>query len=135
MKPYKIALMGTKDYANTRLVKETLFKIKQQYKEEPVEILGAGGNIDINKKIRNYALEFGFTYKEYNPSYTGRNNYSAMAKSYYDKAYHPSHVHHSLTMMSRVADAMVIFKGQDELGTCEIAYKQMNKLNKKVAIL
>ena len=132
---FRIAMLGTKYYSNVRLVKDTLFKLKQQYKDTPVKIIGAGGNVDINKKIRNQSLEFGFDYVEYNPGYTGRNSYSGMPAQYYNKAYHPSHVSHSLTVLSRACDVMIIFKGEDSIGVCEIAQKEANKLKKKVVVL
>ena len=98
----KVAVIGNKDWQNKRKVQETLRRLKTQFDE--VQVIGAGGSEGANNMVRKYALEFGMNYKEYNPSYSGYNLYSAMPKTYYGKSYHFSQLHHRMKLIAENCD-------------------------------
>ena len=109
----KVAIIGNKDWQNRRKVQETLQRLKI---EKPnVTIIGAGGSEGANHMVRKYTLEFGMDYKEYNPSYSGYNLYSAMPKTYYGKSYHFSQLHHRMKLIAEDCDYMIIMTNEDKL--------------------
>jgi hypothetical protein len=110
----KIALIGNTDWQNRRKIKDSLFQLKQKFGND-VLVLGAGGKEGANQMVRKYALELELPYKEYNPSFSGFNLYSAMSESYYGKSYHFSQLHHRMKLIGDSCDYMMIFNNQPTL--------------------
>jgi len=130
----KVALIGNKDWQNRRKVQEALRQLKTKY--ENVTVIGAGGSEGANHMVRKYALEFGMSYKEYNPSYSGYNLYSAMPKTYYGKSYHFSQLHHRMKLIAENCDYMVIMTNEDKMDPfLKTAYTNINKQKKPVVLL
>ena len=130
----KVAVIGNKNWQNRRKVQETLNGLKSKFEE--VVIVGAGGTEGANSMIRKYALEFGMNYKEYNPSYSGYNLYSAMPKTYYGKSYHFSQLHHRMKLIAQNCDYMIIMTNEDIMDPfLKTAYSNINKQNKPVVLL
>lgn len=131
----KIAIIGNTGWQNRRKIQETLQSLKHQFHDD-VTIIGAGGAEGANSMIRKYALEFGMNYEEYNPSFSGRNIYSAMPDSYYGKPYHFSQLHHRMKLIAERCDYMMIMTNEDALDpVLKTAYNNVNKLKKPVVIL
>ena len=129
-----VAVIGNKNWQNRRKVQETLQGLKNKF--EDVVIIGAGGSDGANSMIRKYALEFGMNYKEYNPSYSGYNLYSAMPKTYYGKSYHFSQLHHRMKLISQNCDYMIIMTNESTMDPfLKTAYSNINKQNKPVVLL
>mgnify|MGYP006908297209 FL=1 len=130
----KVAVIGNKDWQNKRKVQETLRRLKTQFNE--VQVIGAGGSEGANNMVRKYALEFGMNYKEYNPSYSGYNLYSAMPKTYYGKSYHFSQLHHRMKLIAENCDYMIIMTNENKMDpVLKTAYSNINKLKKPVVLL
>lgn len=130
----KVAVIGNKDWQNKRKVQETLRQLKTQFDE--VQVIGAGGSEGANNMVRKYALEFGMNYKEYNPSYSGYNLYSAMPKTYYGKSYHFSQLHHRMKLIAENCDYMIIMTNENKMDpVLKTAYSNINKLKKPVVLL
>ena len=130
----KVAVIGNKNWQNRRKVQETLNGLKSKFEE--VVIVGAGGTEGANSMIRKYALEFGMNYKEYNPSYSGYNLYSAMPKTYYGKSYHFSQLHHRMKLIAQNCDYMIIMTNESTMDPfLKTAYSNINKQNKPVVLL
>ena len=130
----KVAVIGNKDWQNKRKVQETLRRLKTQFDE--VQVIGAGGSEGANNMVRKYALEFGMDYKEYNPSYSGYNLYSAMPKTYYGKSYHFSQLHHRMKLIAENCDYMIIMTNENKMDpVLKTAYSNINKLKKPVVLL
>jgi len=131
----KIALIGNTDWQNRRKIKDSLFQLKQKFGND-VLVLGAGGKEGANQMVRKYALELELPYKEYNPSFSGFNLYSAMSESYYGKSYHFSQLHHRMKLIGDSCDYMMIFNNQPTLDpVLKTAYNQVKKQQKPVVIL
>jgi len=131
----KVAVIGNTGWQNKRKVQETLQMLKRRFVDELV-VIGAGGNEGANSMVRKYALEFGIKYKEYNPSFSGYNLYSAMPESYYGKQYHFSQLHHRMKLIAQQCDYMMIMTNESELDpVLKTAYNGTKKLNKPVVIL
>ena len=131
----KVALIGSRDYANIRRIKDTLFQLKQKFGTELIVISG-GAKYGADKYARKYALEFGIQYKEFNPAHTIKNLYSAMSDDYYSKPYHVSQFHHRNMLIARDCDVMIAFIGNNDISNGSMsAIKKAKKLNKAVTII
>jgi len=131
----KVAIIGNTGWQNKRKIQETLQTLKKQFPEE-LYIIGAGGAEGANYYVRKYALEFGLYYKEFNPSFSGYNLYSAMPESYYGKKYHFSQLHHRMKLIAEHCDYMMILSNETQLDpVLKTAYTNINKLKKPVVIL
>jgi|TARA_R110000868_G_scaffold185288_1_gene427154 hypothetical protein len=129
-----VAIIGNKDWQNKRKVQEALQQLKTKF--DGVTIVGAGGSEGANHMVRKYALEFGMSYKEYNPSYSGYNLYSAMPKTYYGKPYHFSQLHHRMKLIAQNCDYMIIMTNESTMDPfLKTAYSNINKQNKPVVLL
>jgi hypothetical protein len=131
----KVAVIGNTGWQNRRKIQQTLQELKQRFADDLV-VIGAGGTEGANSMVRKYAIEFAIRYKEYNPSFSGYNLYSAMPESYYGKAYHFSQLHHRMKLIAEQCDYMMILTNEEALDpVLKTAYTNVNKLNKPVVIL
>jgi len=130
----KIAIIGNNEWQNRRKLQEVLQKLKISY--DDIVVVGAGGNEGANHMVRKYSLEFGMKYEEYNPSYTGRNLYSALPDSYFGKKYHFSQLLHRMRLLAENCDYMIIMNNENKMNPqLKTAYNKIKKLNKPVVIL
>ena len=131
----KVAIIGSRNYENTRKIKDALFQLKQKFGDDLI-IISGGAQYGADKFARKYALEFGIKYKEFNPAHTTKNLYSAMSDNYYEKPYHVSQFHHRNMLIARDCDVMMAFipNGDDANGSLS-AIKKAKKLNKRVTII
>ena len=129
----KIAVIGSRDWQSRRKVQDVLSRLKQL--DDPVTILGQGGIEGAPAMVKKYALEFGMSYSEFNPSYTGQNLYSAMPDTYYGKNYHFSQLIHRMTLIANACDKMIILASSKLDPQLDTAYKRATKLQKSVVIL
>jgi len=124
----KVAIIGSRHYENIRKIKETLFQLKQKFKDDLI-ILSGGAQYGADKFARKYALEFGIKYQEFNPAHTTKNLYSAMSD-------HVSQFHHRNMLIAKSCNVMIAFIpiGDDANGSMS-AIKTTKKLNKPVTII
>tara|TARA_Y100000034_G_C6754507_1_gene335626 strand:+ start:316 stop:717 length:402 start_codon:yes stop_codon:yes gene_type:complete len=131
----QVAVIGNKEWQNKRKVQDVLQNLKRQFGTNVI-VVGAGGSEGANYMVRKFALEFGMKYKEYNPSYSGRNLYSAMPESYYGKPYHFSQLLHRMRLLAENSDYMIILCNENKMNPqLKTAYSKINKLNKPVVLL
>ena len=131
----QVAVIGSTGWQNKRKVQQTLQELKRKFQNDLV-VVGAGGVEGANSMVRKYALEFGIEYKEFNPSFSGYNLYSAMPESYYGKSYHFSQLHHRMKLIAERCDYMMIMTQDETLDpVLKTAYTNVNKLKKPVVIL
>jgi hypothetical protein len=131
----KVAVIGNTGWQNRRKVQQTLQELKQRFGIE-LTVIGAGGGEGANSMVRKYALEFGLDYKEFNPSFSGYNMYSAMPETYYGKPYHFSQLHHRMKLIAQHCDYMMIMTNESALDpVLKTAYTNVKKLEKPVVIL
>lgn len=130
-----IAVIGNTNWQSKRKVIDTLQGLKQKFGKD-VTIVGAGGTEGANFMVKKYALEFGMDYKEFNPSFSGYNLYSAMPESYYGKNYHFSQLHHRMKLISEQCDYIIIMTNDEKMDpVLKTAFNSAKKLNKPVVVL
>ena len=131
----KVAIIGSRQYENTRKIKNTLTELKQKFGNDLI-IISGGAKDGADKFARKFALEFGIKYKEFNPAHTSKNLYSAMSDNYYNKPYHVSQFHHRNMLIAKDCDVMMAFipNGVNSNGSMS-AIKNAKKANKPVTII
>lgn len=86
----KIGIIGSTNVFRTSDIKQLLFKLKEKF--GPLLVVYSGGNLQgVEFDVKDCAQKFDIMYKEFNPSFSGKNQFSCMPESYYDKPYHFSH--------------------------------------------
>jgi len=131
----KVAIVGSREYTNMRKMKGFIFDLKNKFGDELIIISGGCGT-GADKYAKKYALEFGISYKEYNPAHTPKNLYSSMHEGYYGKPYHVSQFFHRNRLIAKACDVCVAFipertKASGSLSTIAEA----DKLGKKTVII
>ena len=131
----KVAIVGSRQYENTRKIKDTLTDLKRKFGDELI-IVSGGAQHGADKYARKYALEFGIRYREFNAAHTPRNLYSAMSDDYYGKPYHASQFFHRNRLIAKDCDVMIAFipAGIESKGS-EHVVKEATKLGKKVVVI
>jgi hypothetical protein len=131
----KVAVIGSTGWQNKRKVQQTLQELKKKFQDDLI-VIGAGGNEGANHMVRKYAIEFGIDYREFNPSFSGYNLYSAMPETYYGKSYHFSQLHHRMKLIAQQCDYMMILTSETSLDpVLKTAFTNVKKLEKPVVIL
>ena len=131
----KVAIIGSREYENTRKVKDALFQLKEKFGDVLI-VMSGGAQYGADKFVRKFALEFGIKYQEYNPAHTTKNLYSAMSDNYYNKPYHVSQFHHRNMLIAKACDVMMAFiPNEGDSNGCIGAIKTAKKLKKPVTII
>ena len=104
----KIAIIGSRKYENKNKIRDMIYKLKQAFGDK-LEIVSGGAQNGADKYAKKFAIEFGITYKEFNPAHTVRNLYSVMPEGYYSKPYHTSQFFHRNELIAKYCDKMIAF--------------------------
>jgi len=130
----KIAMIGSRHYEKPRKIRDTITNSKRKFGDELI-IISGGAKDGADRYIKKYAIEFGVTYKEFNPAHTPRNLYSAMSEDYYNKPYHVSQFHHRNMLLAKDCDVMIAFAEGDVTNGTKSAIQAAKRLGKKVVII
>lgn len=104
----RVAIIGSRVYENKRKIRDMIYKLKQSFGDK-LEIVSGGAQQGADKYAKKYSIEFGVSYKEFNPAHTNKNLYSAMPDMYYGKEYHVSQFYHRNELIAKYADKMIAF--------------------------
>lgn len=135
-KKIKIGLVGSNKCENKRKIKETIFKLYQRFGEDLVVVSGGGMN-GAEKYVKKFALELGCSYREFNPSHTMKNLYSALHENFYGKDYKPANFYHRNKLMAKDINSLIVFSDPSDTGSegyLDII-KNCKKLQKNVVII
>ena len=131
----KIGITGSNGYQNYRKVKDTIFMLKQKFKEDLI-IVSSGTLNGADKYAKKYAMELGCKYVEFNPAHTPKNLYSALHENYYGKKYNVKYFFHRNQMMAKYIDYLIAFIPEGKKSSSsEHTIKESKKLNKKIVII
>ena len=132
----KIGLVGSNKCENKRKIKETVFKLFKKFGTDLVIVSGGSTN-GAEKYVKKYALELGCSYREYNPSHTMKNLYSALHEGFYGKDYKPANFYHRNKLMAKDISSLIVFS--DPADTKTEGYldiiKNCKKLQKNIVII
>jgi len=133
--PVKVGIVGSRTWQNKKKVKEMIYSLKQKFGDQLI-ILSGGCPQGADALAKKYALEFECYYREFNPSHTNKNLYSAMNEGFYNKTYSPKNFFHRNKLLAKSSDYIIAFitEGEKSSGTLH-TIKEAHKLNKKIVIV
>jgi predicted Rossmann fold nucleotide-binding protein DprA/Smf involved in DNA uptake len=109
----RVGIIGSRNWQNHKKVKDTIYNLKQKFGESLIIISGGCPN-GADAMAKKYALEFDCFYREYNPSHTNKNLYSAMNEGFYGKVYTPKNFFHRNKLLARGVDYLIAFIPEDD---------------------
>jgi predicted Rossmann fold nucleotide-binding protein DprA/Smf involved in DNA uptake len=132
----RIGIVGSREYENRRKIKDTIYKLNMKFGSGNVEIVSGGCPHGADKYAKKYALELECHYKEFNPSHTPKNFYSAMPDGFYEKQYNPKNFFHRNKFLAKYVDYLIAFvpEGIKSSGTMHTV-KQAKTFGKNVIII
>lgn len=125
----KVGIIGPKEAFAKNKIQVLLKRLKEQFGQN-LEIISGGNKTGIEYEAKKVTLELNLPYKEFNPSYTGENMYSALNEDYYGKGFHPTHESDRYRRLIRTCERLIIFNdGLDKeiLGAKRYAEKNGKK--------
>jgi len=133
--PVKVGIVGSRTWQNKKKVKEMIYSLKQKFGDQLI-ILSGGCPHGADALAKKYALEFECYYREFNPSHTNKNLYSAMNEGFYGKTYSPKNFFHRNKLLAKSSDYIIAFitEGEKSAGSLH-TIKEAHKLNKKIVIV
>ena len=129
----RVGIIGSRTYENKRKIRETVYRLKQQFGDE-LTIVSGGCKDGADKYAKKYAIELDCKYIEFNPAHTVRNLYSALHDAYYGKEYNVKYFFQRNKMLANYIDYLIGFDSGNSNG---LAYtiKEAKKKGKKVVIM
>lgn len=124
-----MGIIGPKEAFAKNRIQIILKRLKEQFGSQ-LEIISGGNKTGIEYETKKVVLEMNLNYKEFNPSYSGFNMYSALNEEYYEKKFHPTHESDRYRRLVRTCNRLIIFNdGQDKeiLGAKRYAEKNGKK--------
>lgn len=133
--PVKVGIVGSQNWQNKKKIKEMVYSLKEKFGDRLI-ILSGGCPNGADAMAKKYALEFECYYREFNPSHTNKNLYSAMNEAFYGKPYTPKNFFHRNKLLAKASDYIIAFipEGQKSPGTLH-TIREAHKLNKKIVIV
>ena len=131
----KIAIVGSRIYDNKIVIKDFIFKIKENFGLD-TEIVSGGQKDGADGFAKKYALEFGLKYVEFPPSHYNWNMYCKLPATKYNKPYYVSNYFKRNKEIAEYSDYVVAFidKNSKTAGALH-TIKEAQKLNKKYIII
>ena len=130
-----VGIIGSKNYENTRRIRDILSSLKQKFGNELV-VSSGGTQAGAEKFIKKYALEFNIQYREFNPAHTSHTLYSVMPEDYFNKPFHGSQHPHRYMLMGRYVDNLIILIQPGEtVDVYKAAIDTVNKRKKKIVVM
>lgn len=133
---YKIGIISNSNYSQKQKVRD-VFKGIYGYTGKHGTLASGGTDAGPEYWAKKFAIEYGMKYKEFNPSYTGFNMYSAMEEDYYGKNFHISQIFDRYKRLVNYCDKIIVFKeyGVDVTDDVNYAIKWAQKTSKKIGII
>ena len=131
----KIAIVGSRIYDNKIVIKDFIFKIKENFGLD-TEIVSGGQKDGADGFAKKYALEFGLKYVEFPPSHYKWNMHCKLPATKYNKPYYVSNYFKRNKEIAEYSDYVVAFidKNSKTAGALH-TIKEAQKLNKKYIII
>ena len=131
----KIGIVGSRVYENKRKIKEAIYKLREKFNGDLI-IVSGGCPDGADRYAKKYALEMECAYKEFNPSHTQPNLYSACNEKFYSKPYSPKNFFHRNKLLAKYCDYVIGFIPKNESGGgTNHTLNEAKKLGKKIVII
>jgi len=131
----KVAIIGSRSFTNSLLIKKFIFKLKNT----KTIIVSGGQKLGADGYAKKYALDFGLEYKEFPPAHYPWNSYCVLPAYEYGKKYSPINFFNRNGQIVEYADIVIAFipkntKIEESKGTHD-SCKRALKINKKVIVI
>ena len=131
----KIGIVGSRIYENKRKIKETIYRLRQKFTGN-LTIVSGGCPDGADRYAKKYALEMECSYKEFNPSHTNPNLYSACNENFYNKPYSPKNFFHRNKLLAKYCDCIIGFIAEgDRANGTNHTLIEAKKMGKKITII
>lgn len=139
MQIIKIAIVGSRSYQNETKIKNFIFKLKEKYGIDNIEIVSGEQPKGVDGLAKKYAIEFGLKYISFPPIHYNWNSHCPNPPYKYGKKYAIYNFFNRNTEIVNYSDIIFCFipKGiniSESKGTYD-TYKKAKNLNKKVFIM
>jgi predicted Rossmann fold nucleotide-binding protein DprA/Smf involved in DNA uptake len=131
----KIGIVGSRNYANKKKIKDLIFQIKEKYGED-VEIVSGGQRDGADGYAKKFALEFDMNYVEFPPTHYTWNMHCKLPATKYSKPYYVSNYFKRNKQIAEYSDIIVAFipEGVESRGTMN-TIEHAEKRKKLIKIL
>jgi len=131
----KIAIVGSRKWADKTKIKDFLYKIKKDHGESAV-IVSGGCKLGADRYAKKYALEFDMQYEEFPPTHEQHNMYCVLPNFKYGKPFAKWRYFERNHRIAEHSDMVIGFipNGIESNGTMS-TIRRAEKLNKKTIII
>jgi hypothetical protein len=130
----KVGIIGSRNITRRRDIIELLYKLKGQFGHTLMVI--SGGNMEgIELDVKELCLSMGIAYKEFNPSFTGKNEHSYLWEQYYGLPYHVSHFGHRYLELVKHCDVLFVYQSPEDKKFYAPFVKKAQKKGTNVAVI
>ena len=137
MEKVRIGMIGSKRFENVVKIKDFLFLIKQEYKEDPsrVTIITGGYKYGADNHIKKIALEWGFDFESIPTFHDSHNLYvpEDLPPHKFGKKWNMKHFYARNRLIANRSDMIVLFGSGEDISDSIIEYAK--KANKKYQII
>lgn len=114
-KTLKIGITGDLIYENARKIKETLFQLKKNLKDQDFVVYSLGNKYGADKYIKKYCLELNIQYKEYTPLFLPATLYSVYPPEMHNQAWHPALADRHIRNFLKACKKFIVFVNKNEI--------------------
>lgn len=111
----KIGMTGDIIYENARKIKETLFQLKKNLKDQDFIVYSLGNKYGADKYIKKYCLELNIPYKEYTPLFLPATLYSVMPEEMHNQKWHPAIADRHIRNFLKGCKKFIVFVNKNEI--------------------
>ena len=128
-----IGVTGSEQYENKILIKDTIFKLKQTFKDD-LCIISRGCQKGADVYIKKFALQFCCNYAEVSPSYLSKNLYSIVQREeYYNQKFSVRDIFKRNLQLIEHCDMLIVFQYNEDKFV-EYLIKKAKEKNKKIKV-
>lgn len=132
----KIGIIGSRNYENRQKIRDTIWNLIQKVGKDKLIIASGGCSTGADYYAKLYAIEFNVKYQEFNPSHTPQNQYSVMARTFFNKDFNTYNYVYRNELLAMYCDSVIAFidSQSDNTGT-KSCLKYCDKHNKKTMLI
>jgi len=109
-----ITLIGSVNYDSFRVIKDTIFKLKNQFGSDLL-IVGGGNTIGADRFIKKYTLEFDIDYIEFPPFNCPYTSYCPLPQGRYNKPFTTKNIFARNKFLIKNTAGVIIFNNEETI--------------------
>lgn len=109
----KIGITGSRRWENKLKIKNTIFKLKNKYKDD-LTIVSGGTGEGVDSYVKKFCLEFNLDYAEVRPNHFDWSPYCVEPPYMYNKVFRPNLYYSRNTKLINEIDVLILCITKDE---------------------